>query len=185
MVVIIYGHPYGKSYNAGIRDAVLATLEKQGRARALIDLYADGFDPAAREADLALYSKGGTADPLARKYMEILGRASEAVYIYPVWWGTEPAIIKGFHDKVLLKDFAWSYTPEGRLSPKLHIQKTSIITTSDAPTEVFEDYFKAYLPSHLFESVGMRNVVWRNFGNVVRASAEERAEFLREISRMI
>ena len=103
MITIVYGHPWGKSFNAAIRDAVMDALK--GREHALLDLYADGFDPAVREADLALYSAGRTNDALAQKYMEILARTREIIYIYPVWWGTEPAIVKGFHDKVLLKGF--------------------------------------------------------------------------------
>ncbi len=183
MITIVYGHPWGKSFNAAIRDAVMDALK--GREHALLDLYADGFDPAVREADLALYSAGRTNDALAQKYMEILARTREIIYIYPVWWGTEPAIVKGFHDKVLLKDFAWSYSYDGSLLPKLKIEKTTIFSTSDAPGEFFAAYFNDYLPSHIFAAVGMNNVSWHNLGNIVRASASEREEFLGKIPEWI
>lgn len=179
MIAIVYGHPYGQSFNAAVRDAVTASLRAQNRDYRLLDLYGDGFDPAVREGELALYGAGRTSDALAQKYMEILAVAKEIIYIYPVWWGTEPAIVKGFHDKVLLKDFAWSYSPEGQLLPLLRIDRTTIFTTSDAPGDFFAPYFNDYLPSHVFAAVGMRNVSWHNMGNILRASAEERAAFLR------
>ncbi len=162
MITIVYGHPWGKSFNAAIRDAVMDALK--GREHALLDLYADGFDPAVREADLALYSAGRTNDALAQKYMEILARTREIIYIYPVWW---------------------SYSDDGSLLPKLKIEKTTIFSTSDAPGEFFAAYFNDYLPSHIFAAVGMNNVSWHNLGNIVRASASEREEFLGKIPEWI
>lgn len=183
MITIVYGHPYDRSFNAAIRETVIDTLRKAHAAYTLIDLYADGFDPAVRAPELALYSQGRTCDALAQRYVEILGRTERIIYIYPVWWGTEPAIVKGFHDKVLLKDFSWVYSPEGRLLPKLHIRQTTIFTTSEAPTECFSAYFADYLPAHVFAAVGMDNVSWHNFGGITHATSEERAAFLELVAR--
>lgn len=183
MVTIVYGHPYGKSFNAAIKDAVMAALAD--REHTLIDLYADGFDPAVRREDLALYSAGRTCDALAQSYMDILANTREIIYIFPVWWGVEPAIVKGFHDKVLLKDFAWSYSAAGALLPKLKIEKTTLFTTSDAPGDFFAAYFNDYLPSHVFAAVGMNNAAWHNFGNILRASEAERKAFLDRIGEWI
>ena len=117
--------------------------------------------------------------------MEILARTREIIYIYPVWWGTEPAIVKGFHDKVLLKDFAWSYSDDGSLLPKLKIEKNDNLQHVRCSWRIFAAYFNDYLPSHIFAAVGMNNVSWHNLGNIVRASASEREEFLGKIPEWI
>lgn len=184
MITVIYGHPYGKSFNAAIKDAVLAALAKQGPEWSLIDLYADRFDPAVRAPELALYCEGRTSDPVAQKYMDILARTERIVYIFPVWWGTEPAIVKGFHDKVLLKGFAWTYSADGRLQPRLKITRTTLLTTSEAPTATFSAYFTDYLPGHVFAAVGMQGVSWHNFDNIPRSTPEERAAFLELAARV-
>lgn len=183
MITIVYGHPYDKSFNAAIRETVIDTLSGENAAYSLIDLYADGFDPAVRQAELALYAQGRTCDALAQRYMKILGRTERLIYVYPVWWGTEPAIVKGFHDKVLLKDFSWIYSPEGRLLPRLHIGHTTLFTTSEAPTECFAAYFAEYLPSHVFAAVGMGNATWHNFENITQSTPGERAAFLELVAR--
>lgn len=183
MLTVVYGHPYDKSFNAAIKDAVLAALAKEGPEWSLIDLYADGFDPAVRAPELALYSQGRTSDALAQKYMDILARTDRIIYIFPVWWGTEPAIVKGFHDKVLLKGFAWIYSPEGRLLPRLKIRRTVLFTTSEAPTASFSAYFTGYLPEHVFAAVGMQGASWHNFDHIPRSTAEERADFLKLAAR--
>lgn len=185
MVTIVYGHPYGRSFNYAIKETAMTTLRKQGRDYVLIDLYADGFDPAVRETELAMYGAGDTCDALARKYMDILAQTNEIVYIFPVWWGVEPAIVKGFHDKVLLKDFAWSYTAEGLLMPLLRIEKTTVFTTSEAPGVFFNAYFNEYLPEHVFTAVGMTNVTWHNFENIVRSTPKAREDFLRLVASAV
>lgn len=182
MITIVYGHPYDRSFNAAIRQTVIDTLRGENAAYTLIDLYADGFDPAVRAPELALYSQGRTCDALAQRYMEILGGTDRIIYVYPVWWGTEPAIVKGFHDKVLLKDFSWVYSPEGRLLPKLRIGQTTLFTTSEAPTECFSAYFADYLPAHVFAAVGMGNAAWHNFGGITQSTPEERAVFLQLVA---
>lgn len=185
MLSIVYGHPYEGSFCHAILDAVLQKLRASGRGHTLMDLYADHFDPAVRARDLALYGSGRTNDPLAMRYMDILKKTSEILYIFPVWWGVEPAIVKGFHDKVLLRDLAWSYSETGALSPLLRIGKTTVITTSEAPSALFSAYFEDYLPSHVFAAVGMANPTWLNLGNVVHCGDAARKEFLEKAASLV
>ncbi len=182
MITVIYGHPWDKSFNHAILDTVLAALTKANVKHTLIDLYADKFDPAVRVDDLALYGEGRTADPLAARYMEILGRTRGLVFIYPVWCGVEPAIVQGFYDKVFLKDFAWEYDPDGRLSPLLNITKARLFTTSEAPSPVFTSYFQDYLPSHVFSAVGIHNSSWLNLDNITHRSRRECEDFLAKVA---
>lgn len=184
MLSIVYGHPYDGSFGHAILETILKKLRATAREHMLMDLYADHFDPAVREEDLALYSSGRTSDPLAMRYMEILRKTSEIIYIFPVWWGVEPAIVKGFHDKVLLKDFAWFYSDTGALSPLLRIGKTTVITTSEAPTRLFSAYFEDYLPEHVFSAVGMGNPVWLNLDNIIHCGEAARKEFLEKVEKL-
>lgn len=185
MTTVIYGHPHDKSFNHAILETVCGRLKAKNEAFSLIDLYADNFDPAVRKADLALYSAGGTADPLARKYMEILKDTDRLIFIYPVWWGVEPAIVKGFYDKVFLRDFAWVYSEDGSLLPRLDIGQALLFTTSEAPGDFFSAYFTDYLPAHVFAAVGIRNSVWRNMENVASAGDDARAAFLRQAEQAV
>lgn len=185
MFSIIYAHPYPGSFNHAILQTIMDQLQKSGKKFALMDLYADGFDAAVRQPDLALYNQGGTNDQLAIKYMDILKKSQQVIFIYPVWWGVEPAIVQGFYDKVFLKDFAWKYSPEGRLLPLLSIDKTFIFSTSDAPGHVFRAYFEDYLPVHVFDQVGLRNLVWRNLDGITRSTETQRKNFLELAAKTI
>ena len=109
MVTIVFSHPWHGSFNKAILDTITAKFEQQNKAYQVIDLPKDKFNPSFSEAELAVYNQGKAIDPLVLKYQEILKKSDEIIFIYPIWWGTMPAILKGFFDKVLLQGFAFSY----------------------------------------------------------------------------
>ena len=43
--LIVYAHPYDKSFNHAILEQVQDLLEKKGQTYELIDLYEDSFNP--------------------------------------------------------------------------------------------------------------------------------------------
>ena len=184
MVAIIYVHPWDGSFNKAILDTLTAKLDEKGKEYQVIDLNKDKFNPVMTEKELALYStEGGYLDPLVEKYQNIIGKASEVVFIFPIWWSTAPAILKGFFDKVLLKGFAFSY--ENGWTPLLKINKSAIITTSESPTEHFKlPIEQDFIPSML-NSVGINNATWFNCDSVSRGTVEHRQNFLQQIESYI
>ena len=57
--LVIYAHPVDTSYGAALRDQVMASLRQAGHEVRLIDLYAEGFDPAlSRDERLAYHTPG-------------------------------------------------------------------------------------------------------------------------------
>lgn len=83
--VIVYCHPYEKSFNHAVLERVLTSLKNQGHDTQLIDLYADGFNPAYDKEELRLFHVGGTHDPLVEKYLDMLHAADGIVFISPIW----------------------------------------------------------------------------------------------------
>lgn len=162
MTTIIFSHPWHGSFNKAILDAVTARLEREKKSFTVIDLPQDGFNPSYTREELALYGKGEFIDPLVGKYQEILKATSEVIIIFPIWWGTMPAILKGFFDKVMLKGFAYDYDESGNLVPLLKIGKSFVITTSQGPTAYFADYITGYFKDFFLDSVGISNATWLN-----------------------
>lgn len=178
---VIYAHPYEKSYNRAILDAVTEKLERDKRAYELIDLYADGFNPVMSKEELALYIDGKASCPLVKKYNEILDRTDKIILIFPIWWYDFPAILKGFFDKVMLP--ISSYEMDGvKLIPVRDIKETLVITTSSAPTKDlikdFGDAVNKVMIDSTFKAIGLNGAVWHNLGNIAFTTLDERKEFL-------
>ena len=63
------------------------------------DLYADGFDPGFTASDHANHLVAGT-DPSLASYAEDLQWCDTLVLVYPTWWSGQPAMLKGWIDRV-------------------------------------------------------------------------------------
>ncbi|MCD8082989.1 MAG: NAD(P)H-dependent oxidoreductase [Clostridiales bacterium] len=181
---IVYAHPWKGSFNQAVLEEVRGTVGDSY----LIDLYEDGFDPAMSSEDLAQYGKGGTADPLVKRYNEILDDTNRIIFIFPIWWYDMPAMMRGFLDKVMLEGSAY-HTDAAGLHPIRKIPKTWLITTSSTPTDVlintFGDPMNNAMIGATFRIVGFQNAKWVNLGGIDGLSQEDRQRFLAEVREML
>lgn len=185
--LIIYAHPYEKSFNHAILEKVQILLEKKGEAYELIDLYKDGFNPAYTKEELALFNQGQALDPLVIRYQEALKTCDRLVMIFPIWWADMPAIVKGFEDKVFLKNKIYEETKSRQLVGRLtNIKEVLVITTSAAPTFYLRffcgDVIKKAMLGHTFKAVGVSRRRWLNFGNISHSTTKQRENFLDKLA---
>ena len=183
MVTIIFSHPWHGSFNKAILDAITAKLEKENKDYQVIDLHKDGFNPVISEAELAGYNQGKATDPLVLKYQEYVSKTDEILFIFPNWWNTIPAILKGFFDKVLLKDFAFNYV--GGFNPLLSINKSLVITTCEHPSANFEYFITHCFAEDMLASVGIKNMQWLNCTGTSHGGDENRKAFLEKVVNAI
>ncbi|MFO0550769.1 MAG: NAD(P)H-dependent oxidoreductase [Polyangiaceae bacterium] len=107
-VVLIVCHPNPKSYTHAVFEAVKSGLAKTSCDVESVDLYAEGFDPVLvvdetrrrRDLDKVEYT---------RKHRELLGACDAVVFVYPVWWGGFPAMLKGYIDRVFVSGLTYSF----------------------------------------------------------------------------
>lgn len=108
MVLVVYCHPNPKSFTHAVLDSVLAGLRASGCAFEVIDLYAEQFDPVLIVDETRRRRDLDTVEA-TRAYREKLGAASSFVFVYPVWWGGFPAMLKGFIDRVFVSGLTYSF----------------------------------------------------------------------------
>lgn len=139
--LIITSHPYRGSFNAAVVKEIKEHLEQKGNAVNCIDLVEDGFNPVMGEKDLKLWGQGQAKDPLVAKYQEDMEDADIFIFPFPIWWGTMPAVLKGFCDKVLLPGWAYQHGSSGEMIGSLTSKKAVVITTMQTPEDVYNSYF--------------------------------------------
>lgn len=140
--LIINSHPYDGSFNAGLRERLTKDLTADGHIVEELDLIKDGFNPVMEAEDLKLWGQGKTRDPLVGKYQEKIMDSDIMIFPFPIWWGTMPAVLKGFCDKVLLPGWAYNYGEKGNMIGALNGKKAIVVTTMQTPVDFFEEYFK-------------------------------------------
>lgn len=115
--LVVYAHPVPGSYTSAIRDRVCSALGTSGCTLDLLDLYAEGFDPCITASELAGEIR---ADPAIDDQLRRISAADTLIFVHPTWWGGQPAIVKGWLDRVLCQ-------PEARTSFR-HIRKLVVVS---------------------------------------------------------
>jgi NAD(P)H dehydrogenase (quinone) len=107
-VLVVFDHPRRQSYCGAVLDSFLAGLAEAGHEAEVADLYREGFDPRMPEADEPDWN-----DPDKRYSDRVLAEQSriarnEALaFVFPVWWWSFPAMLKGWIDRVW--NNGWAY----------------------------------------------------------------------------
>lgn len=130
-ILIINGHPDKESFNWALADAYKKGAITSGAEVKEIRIAALNFDVNLKYG----YRKRTELEPDLVDAQEKIKWADHLVWVYPVWWGSVPAIMKGFLDRVLLPGFAFKKREGSVWWDKYLTGKTSrIICTMDQPT---------------------------------------------------
>ena len=77
-------------------------------------------------------------------FQKKIKESKEIVFIFPMWNGSEPAILKNFWDCVFEHNFSFKYV-NGKHTPLLKKQKVKILVTCDAPKIFFLINYLKYM----------------------------------------
>lgn len=134
--LVVYCHPCEESFTAGVRDRVVTGLEQGGADVRLTDLYAEGFDPRLSPCEHAEHLTPGT-HPSLERHARDLRWCDTLVLVYPTWWAGQPAMLKGWMDRVWACGIAWEL-PAGssRIRPRLRNIRRLVAVTSHGSTKL-------------------------------------------------
>lgn len=136
--LIVLGHPSPSSFNAALASRYAEVVRAQHHDAVLRDLYALGFDPLLKEAERTANGVDGETGDIQAE-LTLLNQCDILTFVYPLWFGMPPAVIKGYIDRVLGAGFRVDQlgrSPEGLLRGK----QLSVITTSGARIHWLEEH---------------------------------------------
>ena len=135
-VLVVLAHPNPDSFSHAIVDKVSATLANRDHSVSVIDLYALDYSSAMTRSELAAYPTSTPAiDPVVIEHTQLIQECSTIVFVYPTWWSSMPAILKGWIDRTMLPGIAFSVDPQTlKLQPGLtNVRRLIGITTFGGP----------------------------------------------------
>lgn len=128
--LIINGHPDKESFCFALAESYKKGADSAGADCKLVHLIDLEFNPILTFG----YRKISELEPDLVKIQEEILAADHLVLVYPNWWATFPALLKGFLDRVLMPDFAFKYHEDSPFWDKLLAGKTArMIVTMDTP----------------------------------------------------
>jgi NAD(P)H dehydrogenase (quinone) len=134
-VLVIYAHPSQDSMCGALLAAVCKEVESAGHQLRVHDLIAEKFNPVFSAYE-RIHHVGDLEQkleqmPELRVHVEDVQWCDTVIFVYPTWWSGQPAVLKGWIDRVLMNGVAWAL-PEGkaRLSPMLtNVRRLIVVTT--------------------------------------------------------
>lgn len=152
--LIVHCHPEPTSFNAALAAIAGETLTAAGATVEVSDLYAEGFDPVegpahyARRADATRFaplteqrhaSEHGALPADVSREIARLERAKLVVLQFPLWWHAQPAMLKGWFDRVFV--YGGLYTSRRRYDEGHFRGKRAICSvTTGGPAHTFSTY---------------------------------------------
>ncbi|OKJ92703.1 NADPH oxidoreductase [Streptomyces sp. CB03234] len=113
--LVVVAHHRADSLTAHTARRAAARLEAAGYRIDLLDLRAEGFDPRMNKSDQPDWSNREKAySDEVQAHMQRILDADVVVAVFPVYWQSVPAILKGWIDRVWNYGFAY-----GRSKPRL------------------------------------------------------------------
>ena len=145
-IALIVGHADPQSFCHALARAYEDAARAAGASVTRLDLAALAFDPVLRTG----HRTHQVLEPDLVRAQAVLTEAAHVVFVFPMWWASTPALVKGFIDRVFLPGFAFRYERGHTFPRKLLVGRSArLITTMDSP--------------RLWYALGYRNALHRGF----------------------
>lgn len=184
-ILLILGTPKGDSLCHALAEAYTSGARREGHVVRQLRLGEMQFDPILRDG----YSQGQALEPDLLDAQRQIHWAEHLVFVYPVWWGGLPALLKGFFDRVFLPGFAFKYRNRSQLWDKLLVGRTAdLLVTLDTPPWYFRWIYGAPAHRQMTRTIlgfsGIKTRRLAEFAPVRPSSEEQRQNWLKRAERL-
>lgn len=181
---VILCHPRGRAFTRLTAETYVEAVRALGHEVLVRDLYAMNFDPRLHADELP---NAAGAVPRTEVLIErtMLQDADVFAFFYPIWFGSPPAMVKGYVERVFGVGFGYQAIKAGGSKPLLTGRKMISFTSTgsdniwlvdtgswDAVRKVFNE--------RLASACGLESLDHVNFGGVDADIASEQIEEAKE-----
>ncbi|MGE3747112.1 MAG: NAD(P)H-dependent oxidoreductase [Sphingomonadaceae bacterium] len=191
--VVILCHPDENSFNASVASTYCETVGKIGHEAVLRDLYRIGFDPVLKLTEQPGRPDFQLGEDVARE-LDLIQGADAFVLIYPIWFGTPPAMMKGYVERVFGSGFSHRAVRARQFHPMMSGSRLLSFTSSGTTKQWLEEQgawrslrqlFDSYI-AHAFSLDSHQHIHFSAIVDGLKARfVEENLEQVRQQARQI
>ncbi len=178
-IVVVNGHPDPAAEHlcAALAEAYARGASAAGHEVVRLDVGALDF-PLIRS--LKDYQTAVTPPDIVRA-QDVVKHAEHLVFVFPIWFGAPPAVLKGFFEQLLRTGYSLS-SPQAAMSSLLTGKSARLMVTMGMPGSVFRfllgGHGVASLEKGLFLVTGVSPVRRTLFGSAQHPKAGKVAQWL-------
>ncbi|MDY0024790.1 MAG: NAD(P)H-dependent oxidoreductase [Lentimicrobium sp.] len=184
-ILIIQGHPVKDTFSGMLFDRYVKGATASGAEIKTLILSDLKFELNFRTG----YRGTQPLEPDLILAQELIAWAEHLVFIYPNWWSTFPALVKGFIDRTFLPGFAFKYRKGSLLWDRLLTGRSArIIVTMDTPAWFYRLVYRR--PGHnamkrgILEFCGIKPVRITTIGPIKTSSEAKRMQWLVKVEKL-
>lgn len=184
-ILIIVGHPNASSSCAALAENYAQAARQSGAEVELLHL---------NQLDFRLNLEAGyhaqqALEPDLQRAQQLIEWCDHLCVVTPTWWGSMPALLKGFIDRTFLPGFAFKYRQGSMLPEKLLAGRSArLIVTTDTPPLLLRTVMGDPTVKSVAQSVmgfcGFRPVRVARFGAIRSSTAQQRETWLAQTVKL-
>ena len=188
-VLVIHSHPVTDSFSGALRDSAIEGARAAGHDVRVLDLGAMSFNPVMSAEELRGYK---AVTPVANEdltvHIDAVRWADVLVFVYPTWWSTLPAQLKGWLERVMRPGVAFMFDEDNKVRPGLRQVRCIVGITTYGSKWPYVKLMKDSGRRTLLRALKL-NTSWRTRSKWIAlygidgASEEKRTHFLAEVRR--
>jgi putative NADPH-quinone reductase len=189
--VVVVAHPNPDSFTHAIAATAVRSLGRAGHDVEVFDLYAAGFRAAmSPDERRAYHGDQPVLDPMVAEHIEAVLAADTLVFVYPNWWSSMPAVLKGWLERVMVADVGFRFDDQHRVRPALtNVRRIVGICTygsSRLMVKAVNDNGRRTITRALRLSTGWRTrTKWIAMYRADASTPDQRSEFLAAVDRKV
>lgn len=135
--LIVVAHPDPGSLSHAVAQALADGVSNAGHTAEIADLAGEGFDPRFSLNDLSVHRReiAQPADIAAEQAR--VDRADALVLVYPIYWWSMPALLKGWIDRVFANGWAYDELEDMQTVKKLRHLPVHLVALAGADLRTF------------------------------------------------
>jgi len=137
-ILVLLGHSDKETYSGSIADRYQAAAEDAGHEVMRVNVGELHFDPILHKG----YKEIQPLEPDLIDVQQKITAADHIVLIYPNWWVTMPAILKGLFDRIWLPGFAFNFNKETKRIDQHLKGKTARVFVVSGSHTFFQTWWK-------------------------------------------
>ncbi len=182
-ILILQANPDRESFSASIAEHYQAGAQDAGHAVSMVHLSDLQFDPILHKG----YKEIQPLEPDLLALQDQFLAADHIVIIYPNWWCTMPALLKGLFDRFWLPGFAFNFNRETKKIDqhlKVKTARVIVVSGSHSPFQTWWRFgdFTNEIQFGILEFAGISTKV-KTYGPCEKVGQPCREKWLKEIEQ--
>ncbi len=183
-IVILLGHTDTDTFSGAMADHYQAGAEDAGHEVVRVNIGEMKFDPILHKG----YKEIQQLEPDLIQLQEAIKWADHVVIVYPNWWCTMPAMLKGLFDRIWIPGFAFNFDKQTKRLVQRLKGKTGrviIVAGSHSPLKTWW-LFGDYTNEIQFGILGFSgiNTCVSAFGPCERITDTHRTKWLKQVEAL-